>query len=190
MLILASSSPRRKELLESIGIVPDKILSPSVDETPLKGEAIKAYALRIAVLKARAVHSQYPKAYVLAADTVVEARRRIFLKAADSEEARAMLKVFSGRRHRVHTAVCVLSPVGKEASRLVTTRLTLKRLSDQEIEDYVATGEWEGKAGAYAIQGRAAKFIKFISGSYTNVVGLPLYETDGLLRGQCAYNVV
>jgi septum formation protein len=181
--ILASSSPRRKELLESIGIVPDQILGPHVDETPLKGESIKTYVQRIALLKAYAIHAQNPAAYVLAADTAVEARRQIFLKAETSIDARKMLELFSGRRHRVYTAICGISPEGKEASRLVITRLTFKRLTLHEIDAYVATGEWEGKAGAYSIQGRAAKFVKFISGSYTNVVGLPLYETDCLLKG-------
>lgn len=181
--ILASSSPRRKELLESIGVIPDQILAPHVDETPLKGEGIKTYVQRIALLKARAIHTQNPAAYVLAADTSLEARRQIFLKAETLSEARKMLELFSGRRHRVYTAVCAISPEGKEASRLVTTRITFKRLSSQEIDAYVATGEWEGRAGAYSIQGRAAKFVKFISGSYTNVVGLPLYETDCLLKG-------
>ena len=182
-LILASGSPRRKELLESIGVVPDKILTPTVDETPLKGEGGKEYVQRVALLKAQTVHTSNPKAYVLAADTVVEARRKIFLKAANLDEAKKMLELFSGRRHRVYTAVCGISPEGKQILRLVTTRLSFKRLTSHEIDDYLATGEWEGKAGAYAIQGLAAKFVKFISGSYTNVVGLPLYETDSLLKG-------
>lgn len=181
--ILASSSPRRKELLESIGLIPDQILAPHVDETPLKGESIKIYAQRIALLKARAIHTQNPTAYVLAADTAVEARRQIFLKAETPEEAKKMLELFSGRRHRVYTAICAISPEGKEALNLVTTRISFKRLSREEVETYIATGEWEGRAGAYSIQGRAAKFVKFISGSYTNVVGLPLYETDCLLKG-------
>lgn len=181
--ILASSSPRRKELLESIGIIPDKILAPHVDETPLKGESIKTYVQRIAILKARVIHAQNPNAYVLAADTAVEARRQIFLKPENPEEAKETLELFSGRRHRVYTAICAISPEGKEASNLVTTRISFKSLSAQEIESYISTGEWEGKAGAYSIQGRAAKFVKFISGSYTNVVGLPLYETDCLLKG-------
>lgn len=181
--ILASSSPRRKELLESIGVIPDQILAPHVDETPLKGEDIKAYVRRIALLKARAIHTQNPSAYVLGADTAVEARRQIFLKAETPADARKTLELFSGRRHRVYTAICAISPKGKEVSNLVTTRISFKRLSTQEIEAYISTGEWEGKAGSYSIQGRAAKFVKFISGSYTNVVGLPLYETDCLLRG-------
>lgn len=181
--ILASSSPRRKELLASIDLIPDQILSPDVDESPLKGERIRTYVKRIAILKARAVHSQIPDAYVLAADTSVELGRRILLKAKDREDARQMLKQYSGRRHKVYTAVCALSPEGKEACRVVTTRISFKRLMEEEIEEYLSSGEWEGKAGGYSIQGKAAKFVKFISGSYTNVVGLPLYETDCLLKG-------
>jgi septum formation protein len=181
--ILASSSPRRLELLASIGLNPDHIMSPEVDETPLKGEGIRAYVKRIALLKAQAVHSQLPDAYVLAADTSVEMGRRILLKAENKEDARQMLKRYSGRRHKVYTAVCVISPTGKEVCRVLVTRISFKRLTEDEIEDYIASGEWEGKAGGYAIQGKAAKFIKFISGSYTNVVGLPLYETDCLLKG-------
>ncbi len=181
--ILASSSPRRCELLTSIGFVPHLIISPDVDETPLKGEGIRSYVKRIAILKARVVHSQDPEAYVLAADTSVELGRRILLKPADQEDARQMLMRFSGRRHKVYTAVCGLSPTGKEACRIVLTRISFKRLSEEEIEKYLASGEWEGKAGGYSIQGKAAKFVKFMSGSYTNVVGLPLYETDCLLKG-------
>ncbi len=182
-LILASSSPRRLELLKSIGLIPDQIMSPDVDETPLKGEGTRVYVKRIAVLKARAIHSQIPEAYVLAADTSVEIGRRILLKAENKEDARQMLKRYSGRRHKVYTAVCVLSPTGREACRVLITRISFKRLTEEEIEDYLNSGEWEGKAGGYAIQGKAAKFVKFISGSYTNVVGLPLYETDCLLKG-------
>ncbi len=182
-LVLASSSPRRHELLASIDLTPDRIISPQVDETPLKGENPREYVKRIAVLKARAVHSQAPDAYILAADTIVEAGRKIVLKAQDSKEAALILGRLSGRRHRVYTGVCALSPAGKEACRVVLTRLSFKRLTSDELEDYVSSKEWEGKAGAYAIQGKASKFVKFISGSYTNVVGLPLYETDCLLKG-------
>ncbi|HUX78985.1 MAG TPA: nucleoside triphosphate pyrophosphatase [Alphaproteobacteria bacterium] len=182
-LILASSSPRRRELLASIGLIPDQIISPDVDETPIKGEGIREYVKRIAILKARAVHSKIPEAYVLAADTSVEMGRRILLKAENKEEARQMLNWHSGRRHKVYSAVCVLSPNGREAYRVLITRISFKRLTTEEIEDYLASGEWEGKAGGYSIQGKAAKFVKFISGSYTNVVGLPLYETDCLLKG-------
>lgn len=182
-LILASGSPSRKELLQGIGITPDHIVIPSVDETPLKGEGAKEYVKRIALLKARTVREKNPKAYILAADTAVEARHKIFVKATTPEDARQMLELFSGRRHRVYTAICLISPEGHESSRMIATRLTFKHLTPQEIESYIASGEWEGKAGAYAIQGKAGKFVKFISGSYTNVMGLPLYETDCLLQG-------
>ena len=182
-LILASSSPRRTELLASIGLIPDKILSPNVNETPLKGEKIREYVRRIAIFKARAIHSQISDAYVLAADTAVEIGGKIVLKAQNKEEAYSIMNRLSGRRHRVYTGVCIISPEGKEACRIVLTRLSLKRLGAEELEEYLASGEWEGKAGAYSIQGRGAKFVKFISGSYTNVMGLPLYETDGLLKG-------
>jgi len=182
-LILASSSPRRLELLASIGVIPDKILSPNVDESCLKGESVREYVKRIALLKARAIHTRFPEAYVLAADTVVEIGRKIVLKAESREDAKRILTQLSGRRHRVYTGVCVLSPQNKEASRVVITRLSFKRLNQEEVEDYLASAEWEGKAGAYGIQGKAGKFVKFISGSYTNVVGLPLYETDCLLKG-------
>ncbi len=182
-LILASSSPRRRELLASIGFIPDKILSPDVDETPLKGEGIREYVKRIAHLKTLTIHSQFPQAYVLGADTAVTLGRRILLKAESKEEAREMIKRYSGRRHKVYTGVCVLSPEGKGACRVVSTRISFKRLREEEIENYLDSGEWEGKAGGYSIQGRAAKFVKSISGSYPNVVGLPLYETDCLLKG-------
>jgi septum formation protein len=182
-LILASSSPRRLELLTSIGLIPSKVISPDVDETPLKKEDPREYVKRIAQKKAHAVHSQCSDAYVLAADTILEMGRKIILKAQDREEARLILKNLSGRRHRIYTGVCILSPEGKEACRIVLTRISFKRFTDQELDEYVASNEWEGKAGAYAIQGMASKFVKFISGSYSNVVGLPLYETDCLLKG-------
>jgi septum formation protein len=182
-LILASSSPRRRELLTSMGITPDQITSPDVDETPLKGEGTRAYVKRIAILKARAVRLQVSDAYVVAADTVVEMGGKIVLKAQDREDASSIIHRLSGRRHKVYTGVCVLSPQGKEACRVVLTRLTLKRLTSEEIEAYLDSKEWEGKAGAFSIQGRGGKFVKFISGSYTNVLGLPLYETDCLLKG-------
>ena len=182
-LVLASSSPRRQELLASIDLVPDEIISPQIDETPLKGESPREYVKRIAILKARTVHSQMPHDYILAADTIVEMGRKIILKAQNREDAALILGRLSGRRHRVYTGVCVLSPEGKEAYSVVLTRLSFKRLTPDELEDYLSSEEWEGKAGAYAIQGKASKFVKFISGSYTNVVGLPLYETDCLLKG-------
>ncbi len=182
-LVLASSSPRRRELLASIGLIPTHIKSPDVDESLLKGENIRSYVQRIALEKARVVHQHYPDAYVLAADTSVALGRRVLLKPNDRDDARKMLQAHSGRRHRVYTAVCVISPVGKEVCRVVMTRLSMKRLLDKEVEDYLNSQEWDGKAGGYSIQGKAAKFIKSISGSYSNVVGLPLYETSCILKG-------
>lgn len=182
-LILASSSPRRLELLASIGIIPHQIFSPDINESPLKHERIRQYVHRLSCLKAQSVHAQAPDAYVLAADTAVELGGKIVLKAQDQAEARAILMRLSGRRHRVHTGVCVISPGGKETCRTVSTRLSLKHLSKEELDDYLDSKEWEGKAGAFSIQGKSSKFVKFISGSYTNVVGLPLYETDCLLKG-------
>lgn len=182
-LILASSSPRRRELLASIGIIPTQIIHPDVDESILKGEEVSAYVKRIACQKAQTVHSSIPDAYVIAADTVVEQNKRILGKPEDLEHAGRMLGHLSGRRHRVLTGVCVLSPEGKEAYKTVTTRISFKRLSDEELREYLDSGEWEGRAGSYSIQDTAAKFVKNINGSYTNVVGLPLYETNLMLKG-------
>lgn len=181
--ILASSSPRRKDLLASLDITPDQIISPDVDETPLKGENPRDYVKRIAGLKAQAVHAQVKEAYVLAADTILEKNRKIILKPENKDEARRMLLSYSGKRHRALTGVCVMAPDGRTSCSVVTTRLSFKRLMPQEVESYLLSGEWEGKAGAYDIRGKAAKFIKFLSGSYTNVIGLPLYETEALIRG-------
>jgi len=164
-------------------MIPDAIISPEVDETPLKSECARTYVKRIALLKARAVHSQVSDAYTLAADTIVESGRKIILKPQGKEEARLILENLSGKRHRVYTGVCILSPEGKEVCRVVLTRISFKRLTPIELESYLSSGEWEGKAGAYGIQGKASKFIKFLSGSYTSVLGLPLYETDCLLKG-------
>ena len=182
-LILASSSPRRRELLASISVVPKAIISPDVDETPLKGESPRVYVTRIARLKAQAGHQQAAGSYILAADTIVEAGHKIICKPKDEADARRILEHLSGKRHRVYTAVCAISPSGQEAHRVVITRVSFKRFTQEELTEYLAAGEWEGKAGAYGIQGIAAKFVKFISGSYTNIIGLPLYETDCLLKG-------
>jgi septum formation protein len=182
-LILASSSPRRRELLALLGLTPDQIISPEVNETPLKNEVPRDYVQRVAIEKARAVHFRVPEAYILAADTIVERGRKIVLKAENEAEARRILESLSGRRHRVYTTVCVISPDGKEACRTVLTRLSFKRLSGEDLEAYLHSKEWEGKAGAYGIQGMAAKFVTYLSGSYTNVIGLPLYETECLLNG-------
>lgn len=179
-LVLASASPRRRALLAQIGVVPDRIVAPEIDETPAPGELPRDYARRMAEEKAAAV--QGGDALVLAADTVVSAGRRILDKPADAAGAVAALMLLSGRRHRVSTAVCLRGP-GRVARRLVETRVRFKRLSDAEISAYIRSGEWRGKAGGYAIQGIAAAFVPEIYGSYTNVVGLPLTETANLLAG-------
>ena len=179
-LVLASQSPRRLELLKRIGIVPDAVLPADIDETPLKGELPAPYVSRIAAGKAAAV--QTPGALVLAADTTVAAGRRILAKPEDEAEARAMLQLLSGRRHKVLTAVTLVDAEGKARHRLSTTTVAFKRFATDEIDAYIASGEWEGKAGAYGIQGRAEAYVRFLSGSYSNVVGLPLYETRALLE--------
>jgi septum formation protein len=180
-LVLASSSQRRLMLLGQLGIVPDAVTPTEVDEAPLPREMPRAHALRLARAKAAAVAGA-PGDLVLAADTVVAAGRRILGKPADAREAEGHLRLLSGRRHRVVTAI-VLRRGGSGTERVVETAVKLKRLSEHEIAAYLASGEWRGKAGGYAIQGRAAGFIPWISGSYSNVVGLPLAETLNLLRG-------
>ena len=179
-LVLASASPRRLDLLARIGVVPDAVLPTDIDETPLRGELPAPYVTRIAAAKAAAVEA--PGALVLAADTTVAVGRRILAKAADEAEARAMLRLLSGRRHKVLTAVTLVDPDGKARHRLSTSMVAFKRFSEDEVDGYIASGEWEGKAGAYGIQGRAEALTRMISGSYSNIVGLPLYETRALLR--------
>lgn len=179
-LILASSSPRRLELLAQLGVVPARILSPEIDETPRRGELPRVYAQRMAAEKARAI-SDSGEAVVLAGDTVVAAGRRILPRAADAAEVRHCLEILSGRRHRVFSAVAVCIADGPIRMRLSETVLTFKRLHADEIAAYAACGEGEGKAGGYAIQGRAAAFVRQLAGSYSAVVGLPLFETAALL---------
>lgn len=189
MLILASASPRRLDLLRQIGVEPDICLPADVDETPLRGERPIALAKRLAREKARrclemlASDVKAGPCLILAADTVVACGARILPKAESEAEARACLDLLSGRGHRVYTAICLLSETGKLSERLVETRLKLKRLSVQEIDFYIQSGEWHGKAGGYAIQGLAAAFVISLVGSYSSVVGLPLYETAQLLGG-------
>lgn len=180
-LYLASASPRRLELLSQVGIVPDRVVPADIDETPLARETPTTYARRIASGKAEKIFALHPETTVLAADTVVGVGRRILPKTETAEEARACLELLSGRRHKVLTAVCVMSPKGRKEA-LATSVVRFKRLSAQELEAYLAGGEWKGKAGGYAIQGRAAALIPFISGSYSNIVGLPLYETLQMLE--------
>jgi len=182
-LVLASASPRRLDLLRQIGVAPDLIDPAAIDETPLARELPARHALRLAQEKAAVVRPRHPGAFSLAADTVVACGRRILGKPADEAAARACLALLSGRRHRVCGAVVLIGPDGARATRAVVSQVRLKRLSEAEIVAYLATGEWQGKAGGYAIQGRAATLISWVSGSYSNVVGLPLFETAQLLAG-------
>ena len=179
-LVLASSSPRRRALLEQIGIVPARTLSPDIDETPRRGELPRDYAVRLAAEKAAAV-SREPGEAVIAGDTTVAAGRRILPPADTDEIVRQCLTLLSGRRHRVFSAVAVIDAEGRLRQRVAETIVTFKRLSAAEIDAYVRAGEGRGKAGGYAIQGRAAAFVRFLSGSYSGVVGLPLYDTSALL---------
>ena len=178
-LVLASASPRRLDLLARIGVVPDAIVPAEIDESPQPGELPRDYAARMAELKAKAVAR--PGALTLAADTVVAAGRRILPKAEDEGAARAALALLSGRRHRVYSAVTLVDAEGNARHRLSMSRVAFKRLTDADILAYLASGEWQGKAGGYAIQGRAEALVRHISGSHSGVVGLPLFETRALL---------
>jgi septum formation protein len=182
-LVLASASPRRLDLLRQIGLAPDAVDAAEIDETPLKTETPRQTALRLADAKAKAVAARQADAYVLAADTVVAVGRRILPKVETEAEGRACLDLLSGRAHRVLTGVAVQAPDGRTAARLVESRLRFKRLTPGEVEAYLAVGEGMGKAGGYAIQGRAGAFVISLQGSYPAVVGLPLYETLNLLGG-------
>ena len=179
-LILASQSPRRLELLARLGIVPDAVLPADIDEAPLKGELPIPYARRIAAAKAVAVAG--PGALTLAADVVVAAGRRILPKAETEAEGRHCLELLSGRRHRVHCAVTLIDGAGKARHRLSSSIVAFKRLGAEEIDAYIASDEWRGKAGGYAIQGRAEALVRSLTGSHSGVMGLPLYETRLLLR--------
>ena len=194
-LVLASGSPRRIELLHQAGIEPYRICPADIDETPQRAEQPRSLAKRLSKEKAEKAYATLAAeedferdAYVLAADTVVAVGRRILPKAELLEEAESCLRLLSGRSHRVYTGLCLITPAGKVRQRLVDTRVRFKRLSRDEIESYLASGEWRGKAGGYAIQGLAGTFVVKLVGSYPNVVGLPLYETVALLSGE-GYNV-
>jgi septum formation protein len=181
-LVLASASPRRLDLLRQVGHEPATIDPADIDETPRAGELPRAYALRMALAKLAVVKERHAGALVLAADSVVVCSRRILPKTEEEAEARDCLARLSGRRHRVLGGVAVAGPDGRVRTRLVETIVRFKRLEAAEIDSYLASGEWQGKAGGYAIQGRAAAFVAFLSGSYSNVVGLPLFETVALLE--------
>ncbi|MGY6709380.1 MAG: Maf-like protein [Rhizobiaceae bacterium] len=188
-LVLASGSPRRIELLQQAGVEPGRILPADIDETPQRAEHPRSLAKRLSRSKAEKAHAvileegDEDPCYILAADTVVSVGRRILPKADRIDEASNCLRLLSGRSHRVFTGLCMVTPSGKLRQSVVETRVRFKRLSREELESYLASGEWRGKAGGYAIQGLAGTFVVKLVGSYTNVVGLPLYETVNLLTG-------
>ncbi len=189
-LVLASASPRRLELLQQIGIEPDALIPVDLDETPRKLELPRNLAVRLAAEKTQAAaraaanRPELAEAYIIGADTVVSVGRRILPKCDALSEAAQSLRILSGRAHRVHTAICLITPKGRKRQKLVETRLRFKRLSAAEMEAYLGSGEWQGKAGGYAIQGLAGGFAQKIVGSYSAVVGLPLLETLTLLAGE------
>jgi septum formation protein len=182
-LVLASASPRRVDLLAQAGLTPDIIDPADIAEAPLKGETPARTALRLASLKAMVVAERHPQAFVIGADTIVCVGRRVLGKPPGRLEAEAMLSLLSGKGHRVLTAVCVIAPGGRRATRLAGARIALKRLSRAEIAALLDSGEWQGAAGGYRIQGRAGAHVTSLTGSYSAVVGLPLYETSCLLNG-------
>ena len=189
-LVLASGSPRRLSLLNQAGLEPDSLEPAEIDETPERGELPRTLAVRLArekALKAQErvrAREELKSAFILAADTVVAAGRRIMPRPELLEEAASCLRLLSGRTHRVYSGICLITPNDSVRTRLVETRVRFKRLSDQDIEGYLASGEWRNKAGGYAIQGLAGSFVVKLVGSYSNVVGLPLYETVALLAGE------
>ena len=189
-LVLASGSPRRLQLLQQIGVEPDHLSPVDADETPNKNEAPRSLAKRLSRIKAEAAlenakrSEELQDSYILTADTVVALGRRSLPKAEMLDEAATSLRLLSGRNHRVYTSITLVTPKGAMRHKLVETRLRFKRLSRDEMEAYLASGEWRGKAGGYAIQGIAGSFVVKLVGSYTNVVGLPLYETASLLNGE------
>lgn len=182
-LVLASASPRRLDLLRQIGLEPDVVSAAEVDETPQPTETPRQLAVRLALAKGERVAAAEPDAFVIAADTVVAVGRRILPKVEDETEGRRCLELLSGRSHRVLTGVAVFGPGSRRAQRLVETRVTFKRLNGREIDAYLASQEGLGKAGGYGVQGRAGAFVINLQGSYSSVVGLPLYETAALLEG-------
>lgn len=189
-LVLASGSPRRVELLQQAGIEPDRLFPADVDERPMRAEHPRSLAKRLSVTKAERAReligreAEQASGFILAADTVVAVGRRILPKAETADEAIHCLQLLSGRSHRVYTGLALVTPSGKLRQRLVETRVRFKRLSREDMDNYLASGEWRGKAGGYGIQGLAGTFVVKLTGSYTNVVGLPLYETTSLLSGE------
>lgn len=185
-LVLASASPRRVELLAQIGVTADTIDPADIDETPYSQEVPRQYAKRMAVEKAQAVAGKHKGALLLAADTVVACGRRIVQKADDEAEARQFLKLLSGRKHKVITGLALILPDGRLLTKTVVSSVTFRQLGSDDITQYVNSGEWRGKAGGYAIQGLAAAYVRALSGSYSNVVGLPLFEVAGWLKAHGA----
>lgn len=189
-LILASGSPRRLDLLKQIGIEPARLMPMDLDETPKRAEHPRSLARRLSGEKAAAAHAAirgelaWQGSFILAADTVVAVGRRILGKAEFSDDARASLHLLSGRSHWVYTGICLVTPTGQFRQKVVETKVRFKRLSRKEIDTYVASNQWQGKAGAYGIQGIAGAFVQKMSGSYTNVVGLPLFETAQMMAGE------
>lgn len=182
-LILASASPRRVQLLEQIGITPSQIIPADIDETPFKGELPRDLAQRLAIGKAEEIAKTNPESFILGADTVVGVGRRILPKTETEDEARACLDLISGRSHRVYGGIALVTPQGKVVKRCIETRVKFKPLSDEEKQTYLDSGQWSGVAGGYAIQGLASAYIVNMIGSYSNVVGLSLYDTMNMLRG-------
>lgn len=184
-LVLASASPRRRDLLAQIGLTPDHILPANIDESVTRQELPRDAAVRLAREKAQAAKAAWTgePAFILSADTIVACGRRILPKAESRDQARECLELLSGRRHTVHTGMTLVTPDGTLRDKLVTTKVRFKRLTDHETEWYLESGEWDGKAGGYAIQGRAASLIASIEGSHSNVIGLPLHEVTMLLEG-------
>lgn len=181
-LILASSSPQRKKLLETIGITPDDIVPANINETPKKNEKPKDFALRMSREKALSVAKNNLNSFILSGDTIVAAGRRIIGKPSSKNEAEQILKLLSGRRHRVLSAFTLIKPDCSEITKVIVSRVKFSRLSDKEINEYLDTNEWQGKAGGYAIQGRASAFVPWLSGSYTGVMGFPMNEIKNVLE--------
>lgn len=186
-LILASASPRRLELLEQVNITPSNVLPADIDETPYNQERPRDHALRLAKEKAIKIADSNPNTFILAADTVVACGHRILPKAETQEQARTCLSLLSGRRHHVYGGICIITNQGKCITRLCDTAVKFKKLTQEEIETYIQSNEWQGKAGGYAIQGLAASYISLIQGSYSNVVGLSLYDIMQILKGNAFF---
>ncbi len=182
-LILASASPRRLDLLKQVGVVPNEVIPADINEDPHKKEKPNVHALRLSIEKAQKIFAENKDCYVLAGDTVVSLGTRILPKTEDVDSARYCLELMSGRKHRVYGGIALYSPDGKLSKKLVTSIVKFKKLSKSELESYLDSKEWDGKAGGYGIQGSASQFINSINGSYTNIVGLSLFETMNMLKG-------